>query len=269
MESIQQDNRPAAVNDTSASETIESQGKDVGTQSDRASIDDGSAIAALVDGLAAAARNGVKAGIANRLSETNQALLLLVDSQLAEGEECFGFEESEKRVSFVIRMLPVIGSFARSARRHLLLVATTQRFFVLELKKNRFRAPKIELKKVLTSIPLSRLSEVRPRRGFFTSSLVIKTRDGNQFRYTDMLRSAAERMAHNLEIVRGGDGERPEGEGIAAVETVEPKKRRVPFLILGGLLLVIGGATLAQGDVGHACVNVLMAGMFLWLSRPR
>lgn len=119
----------------------------------------------------------------------------LVRSHLEPGEILFCVEQVERRAPFLIRVIPIIGDLAKFGARHLLISVTDSRVLVLQLGVSRLKPV---VKREVASIPLEDLKEVVPKKGLLTSSLKLVTRTGKKFRYPDLLKSAADRLAGHI-----------------------------------------------------------------------
>ncbi|MEI6177252.1 MAG: hypothetical protein WCS43_10195 [Verrucomicrobiota bacterium] len=124
----------------------------------------------------------------------------IVLSHCVPGEECLAFQHGETKPPFIIRILPFVPDLLTRARKYLLAI-TDRRVLILELTNpfNKLKLP--GFKSVIASLPFTEIASVQPKRGILTSCLAIAAKSGKRYAFTDMLLSAPETFASNLQTV--------------------------------------------------------------------
>ena len=125
----------------------------------------------------------------------------LIDEHLCDGESLLYFCDAERKLPFLLRILP----FVPSAPKKYLLVVTTKRVLALRMKLRMFKDPIV--RSVEASAELPQITSITPRTGILTSSISLQLRDGTRLRYTDMLRSAAGEFAAMVEEAKADGAE--------------------------------------------------------------
>ena len=112
-----------------------------------------------------------------------------------QGEKLVAFQLGETKPPFIIRIIPVIGTLFGRAKIFL-LAATDRRILIIRLSRSLTKGH--QFKELTASIPFSQLDGVEPSTGMLTSSITIRTREGQAYHFVDMLKSAAEAFARDV-----------------------------------------------------------------------
>jgi hypothetical protein len=193
----------------------------------------------------------------------------LILSQSMRGEECLAFQHGETRPPFIIRIMPFVPDLLTRSRKFLLGI-TDRRVLILELTNpfNKLKLP--DFKALIASLPFSQIESVEPRRGTFTSDLTIVAKSGHRYIFTNMLLSAPDTFASNLQAVIARAGANPAAEfSEIPVVLVPPVKLANK---VGGCLSALFGLFMLLGSLGGfiekdynvALVMLLVSSPFLW-----
>jgi len=154
----------------------------------------------LLEGRPRTIREKFLLGVAKSIDKTNDVASRIIASQLAPGEVLFAYQQGDKRLPFLVRVIPFIPDFL-TAPKVFLLAVTDLRLMVIEIGRPIGWRKEAEFKRMAASVPLSEVGDVQPMEGLLTSSILITTKSGGRYRYTDMLKGAAEQLAADLAYV--------------------------------------------------------------------
>jgi hypothetical protein len=159
-------------------------------------------------------RDTVGQAIGGVIERNRQRYEDIIASQLRPGENIVAFQDAQTKAPFLIRILPYIGDLFGGPTNYLLAI-TDRRILIIRFGTSLMKA--WHLKELTASIPYPELAEIEPCPGMLTSSITIRTRAGQTYRFVNMLRSAAEAFARDVELAS-----RAAGRGDADLVAVEP-----------------------------------------------
>jgi len=138
--------------------------------------------------------------IAESHGEHLRAILGLAVDHLEEGEKLQAFELGENRVPFLLRIIPFVPR-SLTAPTEFILGLTSRRLLIIRVNRT-WMTRRVNGSTVAASIPFEQIESVTPRMGLLTSSLTIRTTSGQTLKYTDMLKSAADRFARAVNLAK-------------------------------------------------------------------
>ncbi|MEQ8789392.1 MAG: hypothetical protein RIC55_24070 [Pirellulaceae bacterium] len=145
----------------------------------------------------------VREAVSESINESNNEFTRLVGEHLAAGESLLGFQIGEKRLPFVVRILPLVPDVLTRPKRFMLAV-TDRRILIVQVSKS-LLTRKVSGRHA-ADVPLSDVQSIVPATGRLTSAVTIHTRQGRKLRYTGMLQPAAECFARDVQTIRQGCG---------------------------------------------------------------
>ena len=123
----------------------------------------------------------------------------IILAQCTPGERCLAFQKGDTRPPLIIRLLPFIPDLLLRKKNY--LVALTDKRVMLIQLTNPFNllAP-LEFKKLTASLPFNTLKSMEPTTRALSSSLKIRTREGQCFTIC-LPQSGAEQFASDVQHV--------------------------------------------------------------------
>lgn len=208
--------------------------------------------------------SGLKGALVKAQIRARRANREIVEAQLVEGEKCLAFQHAEVEAPFAVRILPYVGEWFGGKRRFLLAV-TDARLIIIEVKKPRAAGKPPRFKRLIASIPFSEVSSLETFERGTTSGAVIRSGDGMVYRFTNMLESAAEKLAADFRAA----SEAAPAQVAAKVPFSTEKPPRFPLgriclSVLGAFTSLASLGGFSQGDVTFALLALGASAGFLW-----
>lgn len=119
---------------------------------------------------------------------------------LAPGEECVDWHRAQKRLPFIVRVLPFIPDMMTRPKKYL-LVLTNSRLVVVRMTNPLNKLKESEVRGTEASVPWAQVRAIEPRRHVGMSSLIVRTASSGVHHFKYMESDAAEKFAADARLL--------------------------------------------------------------------